>query len=182
MCYVCKLRTEIIVLVYVGGQYFSSACLLNIVHYISPFLSHSLTHSEEEKCILMKLSVASNPSITEAQTTPLVSCSADFFDVFQSSQSSLTAGCSVVRNPRVSRPVHSDDLEEVELHKIRCEVCAKRPGVIIVRGVLDLHFVLHHVLLLLTCVTGFYFLTILKVVALKMVMVNLNPVLTHPGC
>lgn len=70
----------------------------------------------------MSLLLVTVHGITEPQTSALVSGSAEYFDVLQSRQTSLTANRDIVRNPRVANPLHSDDAEDIELHRIRCEV------------------------------------------------------------
>ena len=79
-------------------------------------------YCEEEKCILAKVKVPSDPNVTEALTLPLVSCHVEFFDVLNCKSNILDSECTVVRNVTVAKPVHSDSYDEIDLHKLRCEV------------------------------------------------------------
>ena len=60
--------------------------------------------------------------MTDPQTLDLLSCHIEYFDVLNCKPGSHTVECGVVRNATVSNPMHSDYVEEIELHKIRCEV------------------------------------------------------------
>ena len=79
-------------------------------------------YSEEEKCILAKVKVQADSNVTEALTLPLVTCYVDFFDVLNCKSNQREFECTVVRNITVPKPVHSDSFDEIELHKLRCEV------------------------------------------------------------
>lgn len=79
-------------------------------------------YSEEEKCILTKLKVPADSNVTEALALPLVTCSVDFFDVLNCKTNQCDFECSVVRNMTVPKPVNSDFFDEIELHRLRCEV------------------------------------------------------------
>lgn len=82
-------------------------------------------YCEEEKCILAKVKVPADPNVTEALTLPLVSCHVEFFDVLNCKPNTRDSECTVVRNVTVPKPVHSDYYDEIDLHKLRCEVAEK---------------------------------------------------------
>ncbi len=63
-----------------------------------------------------------NQSLTEAKNLALVSCHVAYFDVLNCRASEHTAECGIVRNNLCSAPVHSDFADEIELHKLRCDV------------------------------------------------------------
>ena len=79
-------------------------------------------YSEEEKCILTKVKVQADSNVTEALTLPLLTCHVDFFDVLNCKSNQRDFECTVVRNVTVPKSVHSDSFDEIELHKLRCEV------------------------------------------------------------
>lgn len=79
-------------------------------------------YCEEEKCILAKVKVPADPNVTEALTVPLVTCHVDFFDVMNCKTNNCDYECTVVRNVTVPKPVNSDHYDEIDLHKLRCEV------------------------------------------------------------
>ena len=84
--------------------------------------THTHTHSEEEKCILAKVVVPGDPTLTEPRNLALLSCQVEYFDVLNCKPSKQMADCGIVRNHLCTNPLNSDDYDEIELHKIRCEV------------------------------------------------------------
>ena len=81
-------------------------------------------YCEEERCILTKVSLLANETITEPTTVPIVTCKLEFFDVVTGKQSESTKDLSLVRNNKLSRIIPSDDHDDIELHRIRCEVAS----------------------------------------------------------
>ena len=79
-------------------------------------------HSEEEKCILVKVLVPGDRTLEESQNLSLVSCCVEYFDVITCKACEHTVMCGIVRNKLCSNPVNSDCIDEIELHRIRCEV------------------------------------------------------------
>lgn len=79
-------------------------------------------YCEEEKCILAKVVVPGDPTLTEPRNLALFSCQVEYFDVLNCKPSKQTADCGIVRNHLCSEPLNSDNYDEIELHKIRCEV------------------------------------------------------------
>ena len=78
--------------------------------------------SEEEKCILVKVTTPGHDSVSESQNLTLASCTMAYFDVLNSRPVQHTVDCSVVLNPAISCPVTSDCVDDVEQHRLRCEV------------------------------------------------------------
>ncbi len=76
-------------------------------------------YCEEEKCILAKVTVAADPNVTEALTVSMVTCHVEFFDVMNCKPNICDFECTVVRNVTVSKPVHSDYYDDIDLHKLR---------------------------------------------------------------
>ena len=66
--------------------------------------------------------VPGDQTLTEPRNLALLSCQVEYFDVLNCKPSKQTADCGIVRNHLCSNPIHSDNYDEIELHKIRCEV------------------------------------------------------------
>ena len=66
--------------------------------------------------------VKNDPTIAEARSVPLVQCIVDYFDVLRVRPTQCVEQCSVVRNKMLTNPIQSDSFDEIELHKVRCEV------------------------------------------------------------
>lgn len=78
--------------------------------------------SEEEKCILVKVTTPANSSVTESDNFALASCNVQYFDVLNSHPVQHRVECVIVLNPNISSPVTSDSVDDIEQHKLRCEV------------------------------------------------------------
>ena len=61
-------------------------------------------------------------TFTEPLTLSLVACHVEYFDVLNCKPNKVETECVVVRNKAIPNPVNSDAFDEIELHKIRCEV------------------------------------------------------------
>ena len=59
---------------------------------------------------------------TEAENLTLASCQVQYFDVLYSRPVQHSVDCVIVLNPNITGPVLSDAVDEIELHKLRCEV------------------------------------------------------------
>ena len=79
-------------------------------------------YCEEEKCILAKVMAPSDLDLKEATTCSLFTCSVEYFDVLCNKPNSGEVRGEVVRNQALPKPVPSDYVDEIELHKMRCEV------------------------------------------------------------
>ena len=79
-------------------------------------------YCEEEKCILAKVTAPSDPDLNEATTFALFTCRVEYFDVLCSKPNEGEVRGEVVRNNTLPQPVTSDYVDEIELHKMRCEV------------------------------------------------------------
>ena len=79
-------------------------------------------YCEEEKCILAKVTAPSDLDLNEATTCALFTCSIEYFDVLCNKPNQVEARGEVVRNHTLPKPVPSDYVDEIELHKMRCEV------------------------------------------------------------
>ena len=79
-------------------------------------------YCEEERCILTTLNVPADLTITEPTTVSIVTCTVEFFDVLAHKQREETATFSVVRNKSLVNPIPSDAQDDIELHRVRCEV------------------------------------------------------------
>ena len=78
--------------------------------------------SEEEKCILVKVTAPCNSSITESDNLTLASCTVKYFDVINSRPVQHRVECTIVLNPNITSPVTSDCVDDIEQHRLRCEV------------------------------------------------------------
>ena len=63
-----------------------------------------------------------NSSITESENLTLASCTVDYFDVINSRPVQHRVECTIVLNPNTSSPVTSDCVDDIEQHRLRCEV------------------------------------------------------------
>ena len=79
-------------------------------------------YCEEEKCILTKVTAASDPDLQDPTSFALFTCSVEYFDVLCSKPNQGEVRGEVVRNVSLSSPVPSDYVDEIELHRMRCEV------------------------------------------------------------
>jgi Mg-chelatase subunit ChlD len=79
-------------------------------------------YCEEEKCILVKVTAPGDSSVTESDNLPLASCTVNYFDVLNSHPVQHRVESGVVLNPAISSPVTSDCVDDVEQHRLRCEV------------------------------------------------------------
>jgi hypothetical protein len=79
-------------------------------------------YCEEEKCILVKVTTPGRDSMSESENLALSSCTVTYFDVLNSCPVQHRVECSVVLNPAISCPVTSDCVDDVEQHRLRCEV------------------------------------------------------------
>ena len=79
-------------------------------------------YCEEEKCILAKVIAPSAPDLDGAATVALFACTVEYFDVLCSKPNQGEVEGEVVRNNTLPKPVPSDYVDEIELHKMRCEV------------------------------------------------------------
>lgn len=79
-------------------------------------------YCEEERCILAKLTAPSAPEIQEATTVALFTSSVEYFDVLCSKPNQGEVEGEMVRNNTLPKPVPSDYVDEIELHKMRCEI------------------------------------------------------------
>ena len=70
----------------------------------------------------MKVTTPANSSATESDNLTLASCSLHYFDVLYSRPVQHTVECVIVLNPNITSPVTSDAVDDIELHKLRCEV------------------------------------------------------------
>ena len=66
--------------------------------------------------------VPGDRTLEDPQNLSLVSCRVEYFDVLSCKLCEHIVACGIVRNKLCSNPVHSDCIDEIELHKIRCEV------------------------------------------------------------
>ena len=78
--------------------------------------------SEEEKCILVKVTTPGDSSATESDNLALASCTVKYFDVLNSRPVQHRVDCTIVLNPNTSTPVTSDCVDDIEQHRLRCEV------------------------------------------------------------
>lgn len=79
-------------------------------------------YCEEEKCILAKVMVPFDPTLTEPTTFALFTCTVEYFDVLCNKPNQGEVRGEVVRNMNLPNPVPSDYVDEIELHTMRCEV------------------------------------------------------------
>ena len=70
----------------------------------------------------MKVTTPGHPSVSESDNLSLASCTVTYFDVLHSRPVQHTVECSIVLNPAISCPVTSDCVDDVEQHRLRCEV------------------------------------------------------------
>ncbi len=81
-------------------------------------------YCEEERCILATATLPAQPTLVDPTSVPVVTCKVEYFDVLASKPNEATAALSVVRNKALQRPIPSDAKDEIELHRIRCEVAS----------------------------------------------------------
>lgn len=81
-------------------------------------------YCEEERCILATASLCNNTTVVEPTSITIVTCKVEFFDVLSQRQAESEVSFSVVRNQRLERPIPSDAQDEIELHRVRCEVAS----------------------------------------------------------
>lgn len=81
-------------------------------------------YSEEERCILAKATLPANAALEEPTSVAVVTCEVQFFDVLLHKPSKGVVALSVVRNKVLQNPIPSDAKEEIELHRMRCEVAS----------------------------------------------------------
>ena len=81
-------------------------------------------YCEEERCILVTISVPAIPALTEPTTVSIVTCKVEFFDVALNKQSEGGAGFSLIRNRDLDKGLISEDYDDIELHRIRCETAS----------------------------------------------------------
>lgn len=82
-------------------------------------------YHEEERCILATVVFSADPSLTEPVSVPVVTCSVGFFDVLSHTHQEATAKLNVVKNRALDNPIPSDAQDEIELHRIRCDVATQ---------------------------------------------------------
>ena len=63
-----------------------------------------------------------NPRPTESENLSLASCAVEYFDVCNVHLVRHAVECVIVLNPNISSPVTSDASDEIQLHRLRCEV------------------------------------------------------------
>lgn len=81
-------------------------------------------YSEEERCILAKASLPADAALEEPTSVAVVTCEVEFFDVVLHKPNKGTVTFSVVRNRALQNPVPADAREDIELHRMRCEVAS----------------------------------------------------------
>lgn len=81
-------------------------------------------YCEEERCILTMASLRASTAVETPTSVAIVTCKLEFFDVLANKQNEGEVGFSIVRNQRLERPIPSDAQDEIELHRIRCEVAS----------------------------------------------------------
>ena len=81
-------------------------------------------YSEEERCILAAAKLTACPTMVDPTSFTVVTCKVEYFDVLSSKQSEGTSLVNVVRNRSLQHPIPSDAQDEVELHRMRCEVAS----------------------------------------------------------
>ena len=70
----------------------------------------------------MKVTAPCNSSITESDNLTLASCTVKYFDVINSRPVQHRVECTIVLNPNITSPVTSDCVDDIEQHRLRCEV------------------------------------------------------------
>ena len=70
----------------------------------------------------MKVTTPGDTSVTESSNLTLASCTVKYFDVLNSRPVQHRVECTVVCNPNSSTPVTSDCVDDIEQHRLRCEV------------------------------------------------------------
>lgn len=68
------------------------------------------------------MTTPANSAVTESQNLALASCNVQYFDVLYSRPVQHKVECVIVLNPNTSSPVTSDAVDEIEQHRLRCEV------------------------------------------------------------
>lgn len=68
------------------------------------------------------MTVPEDHALSDAKNLALITCDVAYFDVLNCRASEHTVECGIVRNKVCSAPVHSDYVDEIELHKLRCDV------------------------------------------------------------
>ena len=68
------------------------------------------------------MTVPGSTTAKEAENLSLASCHVQYFDVYYSHPVQHSVDCITVLNPSLDKPVPSDAVDEIELHKLRCEV------------------------------------------------------------
>lgn len=81
-------------------------------------------YSEEERCILATVSLPANQAIQEPTSVAVVTCKVEFFDVLSCKPSESEVTLNVVRNRALQNPIPSDAKDDIELHRIRCQVAS----------------------------------------------------------
>lgn len=81
-------------------------------------------YCEEERCILATASLPADLALQDPTSVSIVTCRVEFVDVLSSKQREGEVVFSVVRNRFLESPMPSDAKDEIELHKIRCEVAS----------------------------------------------------------
>lgn len=81
-----------------------------------------LPSSEEEKCLVIKALAPHDPAVTEAVDVILATCEVSYFDVLNCKQTQQQVTCRLVRDSACATPVNSPSFQEIEVHKVRCDV------------------------------------------------------------
>lgn len=68
------------------------------------------------------MTTPANSTVTESKNLALASCNVQYFDVLNSRPVQHRVECGIVLNPNASSPVTSDAVDEIEQHRLRCEV------------------------------------------------------------
>jgi Mg-chelatase subunit ChlD len=79
-------------------------------------------YSEEEKCILVKVTTPGDDLLLEPENLALASCTVHYFDVLNSRPVQHRVECVIVLNPNIGTPVTSDCADDIEQHRLRCDV------------------------------------------------------------
>ena len=79
-------------------------------------------YSEEERCILATVTILADSELEDPTSVVVATCKVGYFDVFSRKPREDVVTLSVVRNKRFDEPLPSDAKDDIELHRMRCEV------------------------------------------------------------